>query len=683
MLNNFDLIKSCFGPDDDDSEKFEIKGKKERKISYNPNAKSRKKREKKKFNIDKGYNSEGTKNKKKSPIITNEKKLSIDYTKYKLEKKKYDIEYDYGNVEYKLKLCDVDINRIEELTTQMKFRLEEGGGECYYEIGVEDNGNPLGISKEELEISVNVINTIANNLNSNVKISKLIQGQCGLIAELYIKKEEEVLRDKLEIKIGLLGEEGSGKSTIIGVLVSNLLDNGKGLARTNVFRHKHEIFSGKTSSISHQILGFDENGELTNYNSLEKPSWSQIVHKSYKIINFYDMAGTKGNFKKTTTSTLSNDYLDYLLLVISSVDGITNRTIEFLNFAFNMKLPIITVFTKIDLINDKQIKDLIALYKSTVMKLKIGLIPIIMKNNDDIVLFSRNIQEKNIMLTFLVSNLKWDGLNLFKSFLSTLPVNNKLEDELKQIEMEKMEFDIHEIISDNNKIILIGIVSKGKVKSKTKCYLGPDQEGNFKIVEIDNIHCKKIDVAYTYKGQYCSIVIKNQNNILKEEIKKGMVLLDINSRPVSSKIFEIELWTIDGNRRVIKSTYQPVLNIKHIRQGVKIKKFNDIFSFYNNPSEENELEILLKDNKINLKNVKGEIEKIQNKKKDFKKRLNGFKEKYMIGQEENDEFIISSTTKTRLIVEFMFNPEYINVGGNVIINDQSLKAFGIITKIFK
>ena len=682
MLSNFDIIKSCFGPDDEDSEKFEIKNKKQRKISYNPNAKSTKRR-KKKDNIEKGYNSEGIEKSKKNIINTNEKKFSIDYTKYKLEKKKnYDIEYDYGNVEYKLKLCDVDINRIEELTTQMKFRLEEGGGECYYKIGVEDNGNPLGISKEELEISVNVIYTIANNLNLNVKISKLIQGQCGFIAELYIKKEEEVLRDKLEIKIGLLGEESSGKSTLIGVLVSNILDNGKGLARTNVFRHKHEIFSGKTSSISHQILGFDENGELTNYNNLEKPSWSQIVHKSYKIINFYDVAGTKVNFKKTTTSTLSNDYLDYLLLVISAYDGINNRTIEFLNFAFNMKLPIITVFTKIDLINEQQIKNLINLYKSTVMKLKIGLIPIIMKNNDDIVLFSRNIQEKNIMLTFLVSNLKWEGLNLFKSFLSTLPVNNKLEDELKQIEMEKMEFDIHETITDNNKIILIGIVSKGKVKAKTKCYLGPDQEGNFKIVEIENIHCKKIDVKYTYKGQYCSIVIKNQNNILKDEIKKGMVLLDINSHPVSSKIFEIELWTIDGSRRIIKSTYQPVLNIKHIRQGVRIKKFNDIFLFYNNSSQENELEIFLKDDKINLSNVKGVIEKIQNKKKEDNK-LSGIKEKYIIGQEDNDEFIISSTTKTRLIVEFMFNPEYINVGSNVIIFDQSLKAFGVITKIFK
>ena len=92
--------------------------------------------------------------------------------------------------------------------------------------------------------------------------------------------------------------------------------------------------------------------------------------------------------------------------------------------------------------------------------------------------------------------------------------------------MEKIEFDIDEIIGENNKIILIGIVSKGiaKVKAKTKCNLGPNQEGNFKLVEIENIHSKKMDGKYTYKDQYCSIVIKNQNNILKGEIKKGMVL---------------------------------------------------------------------------------------------------------------------------------------------------------------
>ena len=185
-------------------------------MSYNPNATNHKRPKKKSVNSKhQGYASEGTHSINESILPSKEKRLSIDVTKYKIEKKKYDIEYDYGNIEYKLKLCDVDVNRIEELTTQMKFRIEEGNGECYYEIGVEDNGNPLGISKEELEISVNVIATIANNLNCQTKIVKLVQGKEGLIAELYIKKQEEALKDKLEIKIGLLGEERSGKSTLV------------------------------------------------------------------------------------------------------------------------------------------------------------------------------------------------------------------------------------------------------------------------------------------------------------------------------------------------------------------------------------------------------------------------------------------------------------------------------------
>ena len=36
----------------------------------------------------------------------------------------------------------------------MKFRLQEGRGECLYEIGVEDNGNNLGLSQTELVTSL-------------------------------------------------------------------------------------------------------------------------------------------------------------------------------------------------------------------------------------------------------------------------------------------------------------------------------------------------------------------------------------------------------------------------------------------------------------------------------------------------------------------------------------------------
>ena len=340
-----------------------------------------------------------------------------------------------------------------------------------------------------------------------------------------------------------------------------------------------------------------------------------------------------------------------------------------------MHLPIISIITKVDLVNEEQKIRVIKELKASLLKLKIERIPIIMRNNDDIVLFSRNIQEKSLMLTFLVSNLQWEGLNLFKSFLSMLSVNNKLEDELKEIEMEKMEFDVHETIrkEKENLTILVGIVSKGKIKNTSTCYLGPDVDGKYKIVEIENIHCKKIDVAYANKGQYCSICIKGKNGIAKENAKKGMVLLDIRSHPSSCRVFEVELWTIDGSRRIIKNTYQPVLTIKHIRQGVRIKRLCDLFCFLrDNVEEEGPLERLVLREDVNLENVKEEVEKLRQ----------GLLEKgrYFEGEEE---FIIGPTTKTKVIFEFMFNPEYITVGRNVIINDQSLKAFGVVTKIFK
>jgi elongation factor 1-alpha len=137
-------------------------------------------------------------------------------------------------------------------------------------------------------------------------------------------------------------------------------------------------------------------------------------------------------------TAFSPNYLDYLLLVISAEVGISETTEDFLNFAKNMDLPIITVITKVDLISEEKKKDLILSFKSKVNEVKYNRLPLIIKSNDDVVLFSRNIQEKSIIPLFLVSNLNWEGLNLMKSFLSMLPVND-IQDELKSIENEKIE----------------------------------------------------------------------------------------------------------------------------------------------------------------------------------------------------------------------------------------------------
>jgi len=55
-------------------------------------------------------------------------------------------EWNYGNTEYKLKFDNPTLNRIDHLTTQMIWRLNEGFGHAIYRIGVEDNGVVLGIS---------------------------------------------------------------------------------------------------------------------------------------------------------------------------------------------------------------------------------------------------------------------------------------------------------------------------------------------------------------------------------------------------------------------------------------------------------------------------------------------------------------------------------------------------------
>jgi GTPase len=100
-----------------------------------------------------------------------------------------------------------------------------------------------------------------------------------------------------------------------------------------------------------------------------------------------------------------------------------------------MNLPIITIFTKIDLVPESTKKELIKSFKSVILRLKLNRMPIVIKTNDDIVLFSRNIQEKNIMAICFVSNINWDGLNLLKSFMSMLPVN----DQFKGIENDGIE----------------------------------------------------------------------------------------------------------------------------------------------------------------------------------------------------------------------------------------------------
>ena len=67
-----------------------------------------------------------------------------------------------------------------------------------------------------------------------------------------------------KVRVAVVGNVDAGKSTLLGVLTHNCLDNGRGHARQKLFRHKHEMESGRTSSVGNEILGFDSNGQVVN-----------------------------------------------------------------------------------------------------------------------------------------------------------------------------------------------------------------------------------------------------------------------------------------------------------------------------------------------------------------------------------------------------------------------------------
>ncbi|XP_018649541.1 putative gtp binding protein [Schistosoma mansoni] len=77
-------------------------------------------------------------------------------------------EIEEGNIEYKRKLVDPTPNRFEQLVTQMKWRLNEGGGKAIYKLGVDDDGHVSGLRPSELISSLTTLERMAKRLNSTL-----------------------------------------------------------------------------------------------------------------------------------------------------------------------------------------------------------------------------------------------------------------------------------------------------------------------------------------------------------------------------------------------------------------------------------------------------------------------------------------------------------------------------------
>ena len=93
-----------------------------------------------------------------------------------------------------------------------------------------------------------------------------------------------------------------------------------------MFRHPHEISSGKTSSVSLDFLGFNADGPLRATQFRNK---DELLLNSTKIIEFWDLAGD-ARYLKTTIYGLTSCSPNYCIITISGNKGILGTTEEHL-----------------------------------------------------------------------------------------------------------------------------------------------------------------------------------------------------------------------------------------------------------------------------------------------------------------------------------------------------------------
>ena len=86
-------------------------------------------------------------------------------------------------------------------------------------------------------------------------------------------------------RVAVVGNVDAGKSTLLGVLTHGDLDNGRGVARQRLFRHKHEMETGRTSSVSNDILGFDTEGSVVNKSDGHGECARSILHVTQVYIH--------------------------------------------------------------------------------------------------------------------------------------------------------------------------------------------------------------------------------------------------------------------------------------------------------------------------------------------------------------------------------------------------------------
>lgn len=458
---------------------------------------------------------------------------------------------------------------VESLVETLRDKLEASHGEFIYKFGashtdVESEG---GLLESQLSDAIMRLTTATERLDADYTFLRQIKTDKSRVINEYLIRSRAPDDDFQEIRVAVVGNVDAGKSTLLGVLTYGELDNGRGMARLKLFRHKHEIESGRTSSVGNDILGFDSRGQIVNESNVRAGShlnWGNICRKSTKVITFIDLAGHE-RYLKTTIFGMTGNNPDFVMLIVGANAGIVGMTKEHLGLALALNVPVFLIVSKIDMCPPNVLSETLNTIQRLLKSPGCRKIPVMVSNEDDVIMSATNFASERLCPIFQISNVTGKNLNLLKMFLNLLMSRTpKADNESVCYVID----DIHQVPGVGT--VVSGLVSKGSIKINDVLHLGPDSLGHYQQVSIRSIHRKRMPVTIVKSGQTASFALKK---VRRDEVRKGMVMLASPTTPPAYWEFTAEILILH-HATTISVRYQAVIHCGSIRQTAQILDMN-------------------------------------------------------------------------------------------------------------
>ena len=388
---------------------------------------------------------------------------------------------------------------------------------------------------------------------------------------ISMQKQQHVLNVMSDghIRLAVMGNVDSGKSTLIGTLCHGHLDDGNGINRRLVTKLRHELNSGRTSTVTSHLLAFDEAGQTIepprNPGRYVDAFLAKEAHE--RTVSLLDVAGHEKYFK-TTIAGLSRGMADYALVLVNASQGVTYMTNHHLLLCQMCGIPVIVVVTKVDAAPPDVLRHTRRTVAEAIRSTAIGKARFAVRKMTDITHVSDKVQALTPVLE--ISCVTGEGLDLLCQMLRLLPKRRMHSKKINR----SFEFLLEEIFNvPGVGLVLSGFVNAGRTKIGGTLYAGPLSDGTFIKTTVKSIHVAQTPVDEVWAGHWACFAVyltKKQKSMLT---RKGMVLL---SEPMGALAtgFTAEICLAKENSvTMVKGQTQTTIHILHLKQSCRLEEF--------------------------------------------------------------------------------------------------------------